>query len=106
MKKLLLVCSVSALFSVSGTALASDRAVATAWSGASDSIARLVNTPTLRAIAASISGSTMTAASIFVGRGQHALAKSSGAHVDAQDKEASALRARSARGRRAAEHAV
>jgi len=87
MKKLSLVCAAAVLCSVSTIALASDRAVATAWSGASDSIARIAKAPTMRAIAASISGSAVTAASIFVGRGDRALAKLSTSLPASQDKE-------------------
>ena len=88
MKKLFLVCAVAGLSSVSTIAPASDRALATAWSGASDSIARIAKTPTMRAIATSISGSAVTAAGIFLGRGERALAKSSGSLTESQDKEA------------------
>ena len=54
MKKLFLVCAVAGVCSVSTIASGSDRAVVTAWTGISNSIARIASSATMQDIASMV----------------------------------------------------
>ena len=67
MKKLYLAVAAAGLCALSTTALASDKASATAWSGIADSIARIVKGPNVRSALTSVSGSVSALASVLTG---------------------------------------
>ena len=91
MKKLFLVLSTAGIFAVSNAAISSDKALASAWTGVSGSIAKFVKSTNLRESATPVPASAAGASGVLVPRGERQGLKSLFSLPDFGGKEADGL---------------